>query len=244
VLLATLTLTGCSSASHPAASSSSASSSRTVPVQNSSVSYTADDLVAILKTAQASLGIAGTIKDNAQLKAAIAGGGSTGANITQALAKAGGTFAPAVCGKILDTMTSDASNYGEGATGIAAELQTTDNILAVSTSSQSGKAKALATLLGNDLNQLESQCSKLTINIKAGGKTESLVMKISKFDASTDAPQSYGFEEDITIPGAGVEKTASIEAVDGNLYISDMALANASIASLVKGVNAIVAASK
>lgn len=200
--------------------------------------------MAILKKAQASLGIAGTIKDNAQLKAAIAGGGSTRASITQTFAKEGGTFAPAACGKILDSMTSDANDYGEGATGIGAELQTPNSILAVSTSSQPGKAKALATLLGNDLNQLESQCSKLTINIKAAGKTESLVMSISKFDANTDAPQSYGFEEDVTIPGFGVEKTASIEAVDGNLYIGDTALANASIASLVKGVNAIDAASK
>ncbi len=110
ILLAALVLTGCSAGSLPGTSSSSAAGSKSSGSSGSgsgsnsgpNKNYSADDLVAILKKVETIRGISGTIKDDAQIKAAE--NTNPGQSLTDTFASEGGTIAPAVCGTLLDQL--------------------------------------------------------------------------------------------------------------------------------------------
>ena len=243
-----LALAGCSTGSPSSTNSGGGTSGGgggSAPV--SSKTYSADDLVTILKKAQTTLGVKGTIQDDKALKAII-GKGTTG-SITQQLAKEGAKFEPPACSALLDSLTKDASDFGEGTGGVGAELQYSSNILGISTSTTPGTPGKLGAEISKDMDSMATDCANMKLKMSVAGQSFSIGMSFKKAPATTNANQTYGYLEtvDAGVTGAKATETASIVAVYGNLFISDTELTVASattMSDLEKAINAVVAAAQ
>jgi hypothetical protein len=228
-------LAGCSAGSLPG-SSSNGNGNAAAPVGTSSQTYSADDLVKILETAEKTIGT-GTISNNATVQANIAKAGNL--KPSAGLTADGGKIVPASCGTTLDnSIETDSQGFGVGSSGVAAELQYPKGILAVFSTTHGSLASGLATTLTTSLQQLYSACS--TMQIIDG--SVSLSMTMTKVNDHTDAAQTWALDEGLK--GAGGESsTTVIEALDGNIFIVDTALGGTN-ADAVAAVNAVVAAAK
>ena len=230
--LVALALAGCSAGSTSGTAS-------TAPQQGSGGStqtYTADDLVKILQTAEKTIGT-GKISDNATVQANIKSAGNL--KPSASLTADGGKIVPASCGTTLDNaIITDSKGFGVGSSGIAAELNYGKGILAVFSSTNGSLSSGLANTLTTSLQQLYSACSNMQI---VDGST-SLDMTITKFAAHTDAAQTFAFDETITISGTSTP-TPVIEALDGNIFIADTGIGGTN-ADAVAAINAVVAAAK
>ena len=199
--------------------------------------YTANDLVTILKTAETARGLTGTIRTNSELKATEAAGGNK--SFTQEFTADGGTFTPAACGNLLNNLVAAGEKVLNRNDWRGASLDATNDIISVAATSDTvGAATVLATTK-NIMGRLASQCGTMTIK----NSSISIGFTISPLSVSSNADQTYGYEEDIIVSGK-TTKTATIEAVYGNLYIGDVSLTDPNLSNMEANVNAIIAAAK
>ena len=230
-----LALAGCSGAGGPSTSGSATSA----PKENgssSSKTYSADDLVAILKKAEATLGVSGTIKDNATISAEVKKLGKVGTSIADELAKSGGTITPASCVTALNKASDLKAFLSEG--GAEASLSYSKGLVGVLTNTNGALPTSITGKMATDLDGLYSTCGHMKIT--AGSVTGTLT--ITKVAATTNADQTYAYSEVIDIDGHK-STTTSIEATYGNLIISDSGLSG-TIPDDEAAINAIVAAAK
>jgi hypothetical protein len=230
--LVVMALAGCSAGSLSGTAS-------TAPQQGSGGStqtYSADDLVKILETAEKTIGT-GKISDNATVQANIAKAGDI--KPSAALTADGGKIVPASCGTTLDnSIETDSKGFGVGSSGVAAELNYSKGIVAVFSTTHGSLAGGLANTLTTSLEQLYSSCS--TMQVVDG--PANLTMTMTKIADHTDAAQTWALSEGIK--GAGTaSSTTIIEALDGNIFIVDTALGGNN-ADAIAAVNAVVAAAK
>ncbi|HEX4399915.1 MAG TPA: hypothetical protein VHZ98_01150 [Galbitalea sp.] len=230
--LVALALAGCSTGSISGSAS-------TAPQQGSGGStqnYTADDLVKILQTAEKTIGT-GTISDNATVQANIAKAGNL--KPSASLTADGGKIVPASCGTTLDnSIETDSKGFGVGSSGIAAELNYSKGIVAVFSATHGSLASGLANTLTTSLQQLFSACS--TMQVTDG--SASIAMTMTKVADHTDAAQTWALDEGVDVSGT-TSTTTVIEALDGNIFITDTAIGGTN-ADAIAAVNAIVAAAK
>jgi len=257
ILLAALVLTGCSAGALPgtpsspaAGSSSNSSGSGSGSAAGSSNTggsggnsgpthdYTADDLVAILKKAEATRNLSGTIKDDAQIKADLAS--NPGESLTQTFAASGGQFEPAACGTIMDSLLDEANKSLADSGYEGASLTATSDILNVASASGGSATAGLLASSKSTMSKLTSQCS--TMSVVDGSTT--IGFTISNASATSNANQTFAYEEDITIPGQAAVKTLTIEAQYGNLYIGDVSVSDPDASRMEANINAVVAAAK
>lgn len=241
---AALALAGCSTASSSSSSSSTSAAART---------YRAADLPPILKKAEKSLGVSGTVLDNAKVQAEVQKLGSSNA-LTKLLATSGSSISPATC---KDMVTS--------ALSIAPQAKTIASILtfgqdAATISSVAGKQlpASLASGAQDREQKLLSACSSMQLTIAQGGQSETVQISVKKADVTTKAAHTTAIDEQIQVPsstGAATPVTVEVvSAVNGNLVISAEGASTTSTAAkttasgssptLAKVVNAIVAASR
>ena len=228
----TLTLAGCTGGG----GTSTSGTATTAPKSNGSSSnatYSADDLVTILKKANATLNAGGTIKDNAQLVAAL---GKLGAKNPAELF-AGAKITPASCLTALDNALPSAKKFTASG-GVEASLTSSKYIVGALSNPSGALPTSITGSLTSDLDGLYSNCGEMKIN--AGSVHGSI--DITKVAATTTADKTYAYSEDISIGGSS-SKTIAIEAVYGNLFISVVSLGS-TLAESEAAVNAVVAAAK
>jgi hypothetical protein len=243
ILLAALVLTGCSAGSLPGTSSSSAAGSKSSGSSGSgsgsnsgpNKNYSADDLVAILKKVETIRGISGTIKDDAQIKAAE--NTNPGQSLTDTFASEGGTIAPAVCGTLLDQLiqAGDAASINTSLF-TSASLDASSDIISIGSSTSSETAGIISKVKGI-MGQVVAQCGDMTLNISG----TSAKFTVVSAPVTSNASQTFAFEEDFTVEGQLV-KTLTVEAVYGNLLIGDAAISTPSTSRQEANINAVVAA--
>jgi hypothetical protein len=231
-----LALAGCSGGG----GSSTSGTATTAPKQNGSSSskgYSADDLVAILKKAQTTLNAGGTIKDNAQLEAALAKLGNASTSITGALTKAGGKISPASCGTFLDNAVPDAKKFTASG-GVEASLNYSKGDLGLLANPNGALPANLTSGILTDLDGMYSTCGDMTVT--DGSVVVSL--KVTKVAATTTADRTYAYAETIDVSGQK-STIVAIEAIYGNLFITMNGLGGTQ-ADAEAAINAVVAAAK
>jgi hypothetical protein len=235
VVLVIFALAGCAPAS--GGSSGTSGGGVVAPIGGApSRTYSADDLVKILQTAEKTIGT-GTISNNAKVQADIKSAGNL--KPSASLTADGGKIIPASCGTTLDnSIVTDSKGFGVGSSGVAAELNYGKGILAVFSTTHGSIASGLATTLTNSLQSLYTACS--TMKIVDGAAA--LDMTITKVNDHTDAAQTWALNETIEVAGKK-SPTTIIEALNGNIFIADTALGGTN-SDAVAAVNAVVAASK
>jgi hypothetical protein len=229
--LVALALTGCTAAA------SGGTGTNPAPLGGTSTqTYNANDLVKILQTAEKTIGT-GKITGNAALQANIAKAGDL--KPSAALTADGGKIVPASCGTTLDNaLFTDSKGFGAGSSRIGAELNYSKGIIAIFSATHGSIAAGLANTLTTSLQDLYSACS--TMQVVDGSTT--LDLTISKLADHTDAAQTWALDESIKVGGTTTPTTV-IEALDGNIFITDTAIGGTN-ADAVAAVNAIVAAAK
>jgi hypothetical protein len=250
-----LAATACSSGGSSTGSGSSATPAASKTAAASSKTYTADDLPAILTTAEKKVGLSGTILDNEQVQAKIKQAGGLG-GISSLLGQTGVKFSPASCGQLI----KDNLSTTPPADSIDSILTYGTN--SVTVTSIAGK-KLPATFTSDQIAKqakVISQCGSMKISVIQSGQTISIPLTLKKVSVSTDAEKTNALEETITTPsptgGAGTPVAIRIiTAVQGNLLIvgessSASATTTASTPSaspavpIVDVINAVVAAAK
>lgn len=242
VLTGALALSGCAPAVNTAGGSGSSggsnggsSSGGGGPTQ----SYTADGLVAILKKVEASQHLTGTIDDNAQVKADTSE--LTKGSITSSLTADGGKIVPAECGTLLDNLVKQGAQAMIQNSWISATLEASTDIVGVGATTNASQAQDELGKIKDTMNQLSGKCSSMTID--AGAVKMSMSIKPMTF--TTNASTTFGYEEDVAISGSkSVDKTLTIEAIYGNLFISDVGISNPQASDLEANVNAVIDAAK
>ena len=198
-----------------AAAQQSAANAQTVAAAATSQAQTVN------ATVQANIAKAGDLKPSASLTAD------------------GGKIVPASCGTTLDnSIETDSKGFGVGSSGIAAELNYSKGIIAVFSATHGSLASGLANTLTTSLQQLFSACS--TMQVIDG--TATVGMTMTKVADHTDAAQTWALAEGVDVSGTK-STTTVIEALDGNIFITDTAIGGTN-ADAVAAVNAIVAAAK
>ena len=233
----TLALAGCSGGG----GTSTSGTATTAPKTNGSSSskdYSADDLVALLTKAEATLKVKGTIKDDAQLKADLAKlGKDESGGIATSIAKEGGKITPASCATALNNLVPDAKNFTSSG-GVEASLTYSKGILGVLANPKGALPTSISSGILTNLDGIYSSCGnmKLTLSGISGG------LSITKVAATTNADQTYAFNETIDIAGQK-SVTTSVQGIYGNLYISEVGLGG-TLADDEAAINAVVAAAK
>ena len=244
MLAIALTLTGCSAGSLPGSSGGSGSSGSGssgsggsgAGNNGSSKIFSADDLVAILKKVETTRSLTGTITDNAQIKADEAKGSSE--SLTQEFSASGGKIEPAACGTLLDTLSTAGDKYIDQSTWVGASLNATgSDIISVASAPSSSGVSAIIAKTKGIMGQLASQCPSITIVSSA----VTIKFEIKDASATTNAAQTYAYEEDIVADGQA-SKTETIEAIDGNLYIGDVSVTNPNVSDMEANINAVISA--
>jgi hypothetical protein len=237
-----LALTACSTGSAPTGGATSVQNSATAkPAPGSSSAapsrtYTADELAAIVKKAQSTLGVKGTILDDAQSKSLLKKLGDT--SIVGQLTKEDATITPAACAADLNNAIPAAQKLGSAGNSISASLTYSKGALGISSTTDGVLPDSVTSGLGTSFASLYSKCS--TMKIAVQGQVASL--KLAKIDATTDADQTFAFTETIEIAGKKITTTI-VEGILGNLVIGMSALGG-SEQDAVDAVNAVVAATK
>lgn len=227
--LAVIALAGCTASSPtPASQGTSAPTASGAPASSgapgtSDATYSSDDLVAILTATKKTLGSAGSILDNAHLKKAASKTGG----VSALLSEKGVTISPASCAKTLTTkLPSSANAFGLGDKAIAAALieSSTTNPVSISVASvSSGTLPAAATSqLASSVDDLISACGTMTMKLSFSGAAVTANVKLTKFEATSDATQTVGIRE-TTVAKIGSQSstlvTTIVDAHAGNLFI-------------------------
>ncbi|RKR74928.1 hypothetical protein [Frondihabitans australicus] len=245
VLVATA---ACSSGSG-AGSGSGASGSSSTPAASKAASaktWTADELPPLLQTAAKQVGVTGTVLDNAQVQSKISSAG--GANgISSLLSQSGITISPASCKQIITDNLSTTPPAGT----VNSMLTYGSNAVFVTTEAGKSLPASLTTDAQKKQEQALSECGSMKLSLTESGQTISIPLTIKKVDVSTDADQTYAYQETVTLPAAAGGTSTAIEivsAISGNLVITSEAAsgstATASAVSPAAIINAVIAASK
>ncbi|BDZ48734.1 hypothetical protein GCM10025867_09750 [Frondihabitans sucicola] len=216
--------------------------------------YTAADLPKILTSAEKTLGVKGTVLDDAQVQAKLKQVQGNG-GISALLNTSGVTLSPASCGQTI----KDALNQTPPAGSVNSILTYGSNTVTVTAISGKKLPTALATDGSTKLDGLLKTCSTMKISVTQSGQTLTIPFTIKKSNVTTDADTTTGLVETVTVPtsNGGSNKPITVEAVSavaGNLYISAQASSTAVAAAAVKpaastpsvadAINAVVAAAK
>jgi hypothetical protein len=236
-----LALAGCSSGGLPGGASGGGSTSGGATSGGGNVTdngptntYTASDLIAILKKVQTARNLSGTIMTDAELRT----GTKPGESLTQTFTKEGGKFVPAACGTLLDSLEAAGDQYLDESGWRGATLDASTDLISVATASDDAKADAIVLKTKSIMSQMISQCGSMTIDI---GKT-SIGFKITNATASTNGNQTFAYNEEVSLGGAASSDTETIEAVYGNLFIGDVALSKPNVGNMEANVNAVISA--
>jgi hypothetical protein len=237
-----LALSGCAAgtAASPSGSATSGAGSSGAPSSSTpsaapAQTYTADDLVAILKKAQATLKAGGTILDDAQLVASFSK--VSGGSISTLLSAHGAKITPASCLANLQNAVPDGKKFAT-VDGIGAALTYSKGFLSVMTQKAGSATPSISSGVLANVDSLLASCSIMKISISGIAVT----LRISKLGVTTDAERTYGFSETASVGGKTLT-TTFIEAVDGSLFI-EMSEVAGSPSDAVAAVNATVAAAK
>lgn len=215
---------------------------KTTPVA-AARSYSAAQLASIVSEVDTSLGLGGTVLDDAAAKAKVDQLGGMGA-LTQQLGSSV-TIQPAECQQLLKDNLAKAP---QAADNVTAMLTYGSNVLAITAPGAKGWSDDVRKSLTTKTDDTIARCGDMTLS--AGGFSVKLAM--TKTDAKSDAEVTQGFHEAVTLQGAAQEAGSAdiVQALNGNLYImvteasSKLSTAAPSPATATQVVNAVLAAAK
>lgn len=174
--------------------------------------YSAADLASIATKVNASLGLGGTVIDNAAAKSQVDKLGGANA-LTQQLGSSV-TVQPAQCQQLLQDKLAKAP---QAADNVTAMLTYGSNVLVVTAPGAKGWSQDVRAAMTSGSDDVLAQCGDMTLS--ASGFTVKLSM--TKTDAKTNAEVTRGIHEGVTLEGAAQEVGSAdiLQALDGNLYI-------------------------
>jgi hypothetical protein len=220
----------------------------------SAKTYTAADLPTILTAAEKTLGVTGTILDDAQVQAKLKQAQGAG-GVSSLLAQPGVTISPAACG----TTIKDSLSQTPPAGSIDSILSFGTDAVTVTAISGKKLPTSITTSGSSRLAKVLDGCSSMKISVTQSGQTISIPLTIKKVDVTTNADETTALEETLTVPCAtgGAGKPIQVEvvsAVAGNLFIAAQASSSAVAAAATTPasaapspqdiINAVVAAAK
>jgi hypothetical protein len=234
--LATVALTGCTpSGSHGTGGSTGGGAP--APTKT----YTEEDLVKILNTANTALQANGTVKDVGLLAAAQS---DKTKSLPQRVKDQGGTFTPAECGPLFDKVTGDLLTLGSNEGAYSATLTYGTTVLSATSAAKLGSPADLDKLIASDIDELDSKCADMSFTFSNNGATAPYHLTFKKQDVKTAAGLAHAYNE-VTTAGASTVHTVSGIAIDGNLMIGFAGISSATtIDDLVKAMNAVYDAAK
>lgn len=208
----------------------------------SGTAYSAADLASIVSKVNTSLGLGGSVIDNAAAKNAAGQVGGLGA-LTQQLGSV--TIEPAECKQLI---TDSLGKAPQASDAVAAMLTYGTNALVVTAPGAKGWPSDLRENLTSKSDDTIARCGDMTLT--AAGHTVKLTM--TKSDAKTDAEITQGFHESVTLAGAKQEIGSAdvVQALQGDLYImvtessSQLAGSTPAPATAAQIVNAVLDAAK
>jgi hypothetical protein len=230
LITASLALTGCSGGGGGGGENTSP------PKPNNPApakTFTEDDLVKILNTANTTLSAGGSVTDIGLLSAHQ----GKSDDLYERIIAEGGSLTPAACGTLFDKINADVGTLGNNSGAYAARLDYGGNILSATSSSTPVDVSNITSLISGDLDALSTQCA--TANVTLKGLNANLTY--TKNSEKTDAGTTYSYSENSTINGSPITVVAVI-GVDGNLLIGFEGINGATLADGDKAVNAVVAA--
>ena len=173
---------------------------------------TATYSASIATKVNASLGLGGTVIDNAAAKSQVDKLGGANA-LTQQLGSSV-TVQPAQCQQLLQDKLAKAP---QAADNVTAMLTYGSNVLVVTAPGAKGWSQDVRTAMTSGSDDVLAQCGDMTLS--ASGFTVKLAM--TKTDAKTNAEVTRGIHEGVTLEGAAQEVGSAdiLQALDGNLYI-------------------------
>ena len=205
--------------------------------------YSAADLASIVRDVNTSLGLGGTVLDDAAAKEQTDKlGGAEG--LTKQLGSSV-TVQPAECQQIIQDNLAKAP---QSADTVTAMLTYGTNVLAVSAPGAKGWQSDVRASLTTKTDDAIARCGDMTLS--ASGFTVKLAM--TKTDAKTNAEVTQGIHEGVTMEGASQELGSAdiLQALDGDLYImvtessSTLSTAAPSPATATQIANAVLDAAK
>lgn len=245
-----LAATACSSGSGGTGSASSPSASKTAAA--AAKTYTASDLPPILTTAEKSLGISGTVLDNAQVQAKLKD--SSAANpLSQLLAQPGASLTPAACA----TELKNDLTIQYPADRIGSILTYGTNAVTLASLESKTLPSSLTTDAFSKVDTLVSKCGTMKLSVTKSGQTVAADLTIKKIDVTTDADKTTGISEVVSVPspsgGTPITETVQVvDAVSGNLLIATESATSSTASSASSAaspsaadvINAVIAAAK
>ena len=174
--------------------------------------YSAADLASIVTKVNASLGLGGTVIDNAAAKNEVDKlGGASG--LTQQLGSSV-TVQPAQCQQMLQDNLAKAP---QAADNVTAMLTYGSSVLVVSAPGAKGWPQDVRAAMTTKSDDVLAQCGDMTLT--ASGFTVKLAM--TKTDEKTNAELTHSIHEGVTLEGADQEVGSAdiLQALDGNLYV-------------------------
>ena len=211
----------------------------TAPVDQTAASggrvYEAATLETLLKETEKTLGT-GTIEGDAALHKTVA---DTAANSPiDAITAAGAVISPTTCSAALAKSTKVSSTLFTNNRGfVGAELKYKRGAVILMTVKGKPLPSSIYATAKSRSEASVAACTPMSLTI--GGQT--VPVKITKLTAPTDADQTTGYLEEITIPGTTLTVVA-IEATYGNLLITAESVG--STAEAVAAIDAVVAAAR
>ena len=174
--------------------------------------YSAADLASIVTKVNTSLGLGGTVIDNAAAKGEADKLGGANA-LTQQLGSSV-TVQPAECQQMLQDNLAKAP---QAADNVTAMLTYGSNVLVVSAPGAKGWPQDVRASMTTKSDDVLAKCGEMTLS--ASGFTVKLAM--TKTDAKSNAKLTQGIHEGVTLEGAAQEVGSAdiLQALDGNLYI-------------------------
>jgi hypothetical protein len=230
ILVAALALTGCSTGGLPGVS---AGIGATGPTNN----YSADGLVALLMKAKAQRNLGGSIQTDSQIKSAAK---PSTHGMTTDLKAEGQKLTPAGCGQLLDSLAAEFAVVVYNSSWKAATLVESEGALDLGSTANSVDALAVLAKTKGIMDQVDSKCSTMRLT---DGSGDAVKFTIREVPATSNAGATFAYEQIIYAPGV-TQKTVTMEAVYGNLFIGDVVLQSPNIPSMEANINAVVAAAK
>jgi hypothetical protein len=231
--LATAGLTGCSGggSSGPGTPATNAAPART---------FTDNDLVKILNTANTTLGAGGTVTDNG----VVADHPELSTSLYDRIKAQGGSMTPAACGPLFNKITADLLSLGNDADAFSARLVYGSTVVGATSSTKPVDDARLDKLVQDDIDAMSTTCATMHFTFAATAAAQRYTLAFSKESATTDAAFTAAYSE-VTTVGATSTHTVEVVGIDGNLLVGFAGISSATtLADGVKAVNAVVGAAK
>jgi hypothetical protein len=233
--LATVGLTGCSGGG-------SGGPSGGTPATNAAPArtFTDNDLVKILTTANTTLSAGGTVTDNG----VVADHPELSTSLYDRIKAQGGTMSPAACGPLFNRLTADLLSLGNDADAFSARLVYGSTVVGATSSTKPVDDARLDKLVQDDIDAMSTTCATMHFTFAASAAAQRYTLAFSKENAKTDAAFTAAYSE-VTTVGATITHTVEVVGIDGNLLVGFAGISSATtLADGVKAVNAVMAAAK